>query len=231
MKEKSIYLHPKDFGADLNTELNDFAEGCNEEWAIVQPTQPTIIGLHAFIHCSLQKSFIQFGFICNSKEVNQIGKFTDGLSIDSYAPPLSGLISTFYLQNFEDHYLQNIRREIDLEICNWFSNAVNEFLPVTTCKIIRNKSRIIATFTEFPYRDSFEKDVTQIAWIWIDRNLSSIEHQGVHDLISSDFAQRRDTRFQAGIYKRNSQSQRFFTKMGFRPLCAHVYLPSLRSTP
>lgn len=225
---ETVHIKPPRYSTELINELSDLARKTAYRWAVVQPDQPSTADIEKLVARGNTNVVIQFGFIAEGKNLTHIGQPSNRCIKTCFAPPLPDEVQTFYKENFHEYFIKPWSRVWDAPTLRWFSQSVQDLMPVTACKVYKIDGRAVGLQAEFPHTDAFGLPVTQIGWIWINQGLPKEDRASVHNAVFSDLSSRPETRFQAGIHLFNIRSRRFFSKLGFQPLCAHVYLPSLR---
>lgn len=136
--------------------------------------------------------------------------------------------------------IKNFRNLISNTVEQYFMNSWKDYLgekTITSFKqilldslspergiIIEYEGKPVAVMAIFPHHDCLSREVEQIGWAWIDKNLSLILRRHVRHLLVLWLASLSAQLFQGGIHLHNISAQKFSYKIGFKPKCAHFTL-------
>lgn len=225
--EGKVLLKPNDFSDVSNEALLRIARTKKATWIVIQPLHPTYSGLLSLIPLGEKNVFIQTSFACSSNDIKEPAFDAQSVNFEVYPPPITDSTFEYYMENVDQYFLKPWHNKLLKEIDQWFRESIKAFRAVTSCIRYEINNQTVAFHSEFPYMDTFGTQVVQIGWIWIDANLSADQRRGVHKCFANYLKARSDSRYQSSIHILNLRSQRFFRKLGFEPVCANVYIPSL----
>lgn len=201
-------------------QLND----TKSDWLILRDSTADL-SLEHLSKALPQTRFTQLGFITRASEI----------TFDPYPNPhIFQLRESNYPHTTEviDLYFASVKREfiqpwrdyVGPEISKSILRTIEAELPNTKIYIVLKSETPAGMMSLFPASDCIGNPVTQVGWIWIESELPKNERRSIQSIFAGVLRGPEQALYQAGIHIRNVRSQKFFQRLGFRPVCAHVYL-------
>lgn len=87
--------------------------------------------------------------------------------------------------------------------------------------LVEVDGRLIGMVSLFPERDCLGRPLEQVGWVWIERSLDPRRRAAAHAVVARALSTAEARWLQAGVHVKNVRSQRFFSRLGFKPTCIH----------
>ena len=180
------------------------------------PRQPDIEAAAAAVST---RQFCQIGYMREARVRGPSMRKTGGATgrRPSSRAELRYALTDSFIRDFATPW----RKYLGRELIGSFLDILISRCTVGGTTLIEDEDRLLGMVSIFPEHDCLGRPLDQVGWVWIDRSLKQSQRAAAHAVVSHALTMSESPRLQAGVHIKNLRSQRFFSRLGFRPTCIH----------
>lgn len=210
--------------ADALASLPGLRAGSRSDSTIIfRPRTPRQSDLEALAASVPMNQFCQIGYLRESRPSVPLIAATSGVT--GRRPASRAELRYALTDSFIRHFAGPWKNYLgDVLLGSFLDILITRCTPGRTTLVFDTR-RMIGMVSIFPESDCLGRPLDQVAWVWVERSLGPRLRAAAHDVVSRALATTDARRLQAGVHIKNIRSQRFFTRLGFKPTCLHCPPP------
>jgi len=189
-----------------------------------RPKEPLFEDINIMKKSFTQNIFFQLGYISKKKNLIFHKKDINHKNISRYRFDDRGDLIKFFERTWVKFFFDRYKEYFSPEMKEkWFGMLKD--LPNSNNTIVLSDGRgeKIAMLMTYDSSDCIGNRVTQVGWIWVDENVGASERINIHHQLVSWLLEKSQDLIQAGVHIDNVRSQKYFMKLGFKPVCMHLF--------
>jgi len=165
--------------------------------------------------------FTQLGYIATPDKISfsNLPKDND-VSIEKFSS--DAIMRSKIAETFQEHFIDIWKDYVSEDLINKWRQIIEDRVLFDHSLSISYQNKTVGVISYYPAKDCLDRDLTQIARIWIDKDLPKNIRRAIRRSVVEFISQIDTNLIQAGIHVFNVASQSLFKSIGFELKCAHI---------